>query len=316
MLLLMVLVYAALLWLLFGMLRLPAGRWTVTAAILIGIVGIGAVSLAMNYYHPYSSEARFATSDTPLRAAIRGKVVSVSVRNNMRVAEGDELYRIDPAAVLSQIAELEQRLRRAEAELANARVLQRRGGDWQAAVQGAQSDVDTLTAQLAEAQGVLAQTVVRAPAAGTIVAVRVHEGMQVEPADPAPLMRLAGSGTQQFVAAFKQNPLQSIKAGADVEIAFAAIPGKVFKGRVKGILNEESQPPLAKAQTGIAKFIDGGQGRVPVQVEILDDLSSYQLTRGVRGEVAVYSTQWRPMALVRRVLLRMRSWSNYAVVGG
>lgn len=316
MLLLMILTCAALLWLVFGILRLPGGRWTITAAILIGVVSIGALSLAMNFYHPYTNEARYTESDTPLRAAVNGKVIAVSVRNNARVAAGDELYRLDPEPAESRIAHLEQRLQRANSELANARALQRRGGDWGAAVDGAQSDVDALTAQLAAARDALEQTVVRAPAAGTVIGVRVREGMQIDPADPEPLMRLSGSGAWQLVAGFRENSLQSIKPGADAEIAFAAIPGKVFKGRVRQILSEESPAPMAEAPAGIAAFIEGGQGRVPVQVEILDDLASYQLTRSVRGEVAVYSGEWQPVAMVRRVLLRMCSWSNYAIIGG
>ena len=52
------------------------------------------------------------------------------------------------------------------------------------------------------------------------------------------------------------------------------------------------------------------QGRVPVQIDILDDLSEYQLPAGAKAEVAVYSESWKPFAIVRRVLLRMKSWQK------
>jgi hypothetical protein len=58
------------------------------------------------------------------------------------------------------------------------------------------------------------------------------------------------------------------------------------------------------------------QGRVPVQVEILDDMSEYQLPAGAKAEVAVYSENWKWLAIVRRVLLRMKSWQKFVFMAG
>jgi len=35
---------------------------------------------------------------------------------------------------------------------------------------------------------------------------------------------------------------------------------------------------------------------------------------GATAQVAVYSDHWRPLAAIRRILLRMKSWMNYVMI--
>jgi hypothetical protein len=42
-------------------------------------------------------------------------------------------------------------------------------------------------------------------------------------------------------------------------------------------------------------------------------LSSYQQPAGTTAQVAVFRDHWRPVAAIRRILLRMKSWMNYVV---
>jgi hypothetical protein len=37
------------------------------------------------------------------------------------------------------------------------------------------------------------------------------------------------------------------------------------------------------------------------------------LPPGAVAQVAVYSERWQPIAVVRRILLRMKSWMNYVI---
>ena len=48
-----------------------------------------------------------------------------------------------------------------------------------------------------------------------------------------------------------------------------------------------------------------------VRIDIEDDLSGYQLPTGAKAYVAVYSTTWKPVAIIRKVILRVMSWENY-----
>jgi multidrug resistance efflux pump len=126
---------------------------------------------------------------------------------------------------------------------------------------------------------------------------------------------------QELVAAFPQNGLQNIKAGYEAEITFDAIPGRAFKGKVKQVLTTVAQGQLLPNPSG--KLIDfdeiamlNRQGRVPVKIEISDDLSEFQLPAGGKAEVAVYSEHWQAVSIVRRILLRMKSWQKYVFIGG
>ncbi len=54
-----------------------------------------------------------------------------------------------------------------------------------------------------------------------------------------------------------------------------------------------------------------GDGRVIVQLEFKDDLSKFQIVPGSVGNVAIYTHHMHHLAVMRKVLLRMKSWMNF-----
>jgi len=52
-------------------------------------------------------------------------------------------------------------------------------------------------------------------------------------------------------------------------------------------------------------------GRVPVVIQVTDDMTEFDLPTGSRAMVAVYSDHFHHVAIMRRILLRMSSWQNY-----
>ncbi len=50
-----------------------------------------------------------------------------------------------------------------------------------------------------------------------------------------------------------------------------------------------------------------------VRVDLTDDMTGFRLPPDAVAQVAVYSGHWLPIAIVRRFLLRMKSWMNYVV---
>ena len=61
-----------------------------------GIALIGAPALGMNYNHPFTSQARFYFTTTPIIPGVSGLVIEVPVKLNASVKAGDVLFRIDP----------------------------------------------------------------------------------------------------------------------------------------------------------------------------------------------------------------------------
>ena len=54
-------------------------------------------------------------------------------------------------------------------------------------------------------------------------------------------------------------------------------------------------------------------GRAMVRIDLTDDMTGFRLPPGAVAQVAVYSEHWQPIAVVRRILLRMKSWMNYVI---
>ena len=52
-------------------------------------------------------------------------------------------------------------------------------------------------------------------------------------------------------------------------------------------------------------------GRIGVLIKLEEDLSKYHLPAGVAAEVAVYTEHVEHVAMVRKILFRMKSWQNY-----
>ena len=52
-------------------------------------------------------------------------------------------------------------------------------------------------------------------------------------------------------------------------------------------------------------------GRVVVLIELPEEVEAYNLPAGSMGGVAVYFEHWHEVALVRKILIRMKSWTYY-----
>ena len=51
-------------------------------------------------------------------------------------------------------------------------------------------------------------------------------------------------------------------------------------------------------------------------LDIVDDISGYQVPLGSSGEAAIYTEHFHDLSLLRKILLRMRSWQNYVFLEG
>jgi len=188
-----------------------------------------------------------------------------------------------------------------------------------AEIGGTNPTVARLQAELGNAEYDLAQTTVRAPTGGFVTQVALRPGMYVVPAPLRPVMVFVhtGANDQMLAAAFQQNALQRVKGGDDAEVAFEGIPGRVFKARVRELIDAiaagQVQPTGILQDLG-APHPDGGRALATIELE--EDVSAYQLPAGAAAEVAIYTEHWRHVALLRRILLRMRSWENYFFMEG
>jgi hypothetical protein len=133
--------------------------------------------------------------------------------------------------------------------------------------------------------------------------------MTATPSTPA--LVFIDSADSPFAASFPQYALQNVRSGDEAEIAFDGIPGRVFKGRVKLPADAIAQGQV-RAGGALLDPVDRARpGGVLTSFEITDDLSAYSLPPGATAQVAIYTRHWPQIAIIRRVMLRMRSWLNY-----
>ncbi|MBR9876291.1 MAG: HlyD family secretion protein [Vibrionaceae bacterium] len=179
-------------------------------------------------------------------------------------------------------------------------------------VGGENTQVAQLLAELRKAEFNLEQTVVRAPTNGYVTQLALRPGVMAVPLPLAPAMTFVHTeDTHYYTAAFRQNSLQRLKRGFEAEFMFRAIPGRVFRGEVVEVIPAigESQFQARGALVGTDALRTSG--RVFVKLKITDDLSEFHLPMGTAVEVAVYSDSFHHVSIMRKVLIRMKSWQNY-----
>jgi multidrug resistance efflux pump len=178
---------------------------------------------------------------------------------------------------------------------------------------GMNPEVRRIQAQLDRARWELEQAVVRAPTDGMVTQLLLRPGMRAVPLPLRPVMSFIHNeeGDNMLVGAFWQNSLQRIRAGDEAEVIFKAVPGRVFKGKVERVLPVLSQGQAQTSGTLLAVEAVPSPGKVPVVIELEDDLSQFHLPFGVVGSAAIYTEHAHHVAILRKILLRMVSWQNY-----
>jgi multidrug resistance efflux pump len=185
-------------------------------------------------------------------------------------------------------------------------------------IDGVNTTVARIRAELGDAQYDLDQTTVRAPTAGFVTQVSLRPGMYVVPAPLRPVTVFVNTGERDKAlgAAFQQNTLQRVKVGDEAEIAFDAVPGRVFKGKVRQVLDAIAAGQIQATGALMDFGAPTGGGRALAEIDILDDMSGYQIPLGAAAVVAIYTEHWHHVSVMRKILLRMQSWRNYIYLEG
>ncbi|ODT06701.1 MAG: secretion protein HylD [Mesorhizobium sp. SCN 65-20] len=183
---------------------------------------------------------------------------------------------------------------------------------------GVNTTVARLQAELSDAQFDLDQTVTRAMGPGFVTQVSLRPGMYAIPAQIRTSMFFVNTDKrdEELAAAFQQNSLQRVKPGDKAEVAFDAVPGRIFNGKVRNVVDAIMAGQLRGGFGLIEPDRPTDEGRAVAIIDVTDDMSEYQIPRGSTAQVAILTEHWEHVALLRRILLRMRSWENYVFLEG
>jgi multidrug resistance efflux pump len=237
-----------------------------------------------------------------------------------RINEGNEGARRRGNPEPFSIAELENKrgvylsaegtMQAAVARAEQARVV------YQSQIDGVHTSVARLRADLRDAEYNLELTTVRAPGPGFVTQLALRPGMYVVAAPFRPVMVFVHHDDRVLAAGFQQNALQRVRPGDEAEVAFDAVPGRIFKGKVARVLDAIATGQFQAAGT----LQDMGErppgGRAVATIDLDGDMSAYNIPGGAAAQVAVYTEHAHHFAIIRRILLRMRSWQNYVFFEG
>ena len=307
----LIIVYSMIMWIVFKVFKVPVNKWTSTTAVLGGVASIGFLLLMMGMYHPFTKEARIYSLTTPVLPTVKGRVIEVNVKNGDRIRKGDTLFRIDPEPFQYAVDQLVADVSLAVSSLEDATELFEKQFASAKDVERLQAAVDSLNAQLANARFELSETDVRAESDGFVAQVRLRPGVLAVPMPFSPLMTFVHDQDRFLLGGFQQNPLQNIQPDFRAEVIFTALPGKVFAASVVGVSDIMAQGQLLPDGRLIKLEGVTPPGRVLVRINVEDDLSGYVLPTGAKAYIAVYSDTWKPVAIIRQVILRVMSWENY-----
>ncbi len=311
---LLLLTYITLCWIIFKVFKIPVNKWSITTAVLGGVVMIGVLLMGMAYFHPGSRSARTYFVSTGIVPNVRGKVIEIDVTPNQPVKKGTVLFKIDPTPYKAKVEEIQAQLDFAQKRLEDTKRLLATAGGSKFDVYNWEKQVATAKAQLQKAQFDLDSCTVKAPADGFVSHMRVRPGQMAVTVPALPAMIFVDTSSVALIAGFGPEPIQNIKAGDPAEVIFPAIPGRTFQGKVERIL-----PVLAEGELNINRNMYSlnralPEGQIPVVIKLDKPLSELGLPYGVDAIAAVYGAQegfWSHVAIIRKILLRMMSWQYF-----
>src|SRR6516165_12605568 len=83
-----------------------------------------------------------------------------------------------------------------------------------------------------------------------------------------------------LAAAFQQNALQRVRAGDEAEVLFKGVPGRVFKAKVRLLIDAVAGGQLQSTGT-LANVVGPAAGdRALAILDIVDDISGYKIPLG------------------------------------
>jgi multidrug resistance efflux pump len=204
---------------------------------------------------------------------------------------------------VAKVEQLAAQLQAAKAREVNARLAL--GSE----INGVNTTVAQLNAQLEAAQWEFEQTTVRAAADGYVSTLALAVGARAVPLRGALSFILAKDIA--IVGLFDQNGFKSIKPGASVKLVFANQPGRVFYSSVKDVVRGIGQGQIAVSGTLARAETVGTSTTYPANIDIPKNMDPDMLRLGMVGTATVMSENAGPIGALATILLWVTAYAAY-----
>jgi multidrug resistance efflux pump len=185
---------------------------------------------------------------------------------------------------------------------------------YESQINGENTTVASVKAQLAQARYYLENTTMVAPEDGRVVNLQVRPGMVAGDYRIGAIASFICDGGRYLLANFNQESLKYVTNGQPVEVALNMYPGQIFPAKVQAIWKASSLGQLLPSGT-LPDFEppppQKPQGQYAVKI-VFDDPDQEKFTIGAQGAAAIYTGGMHGgWAAMRRIGIRSYSWLNW-----
>jgi multidrug resistance efflux pump len=214
--------------------------------------------------------------------------------------------------------DVEQWLTRVNAAQATADAavaqLERASLQYKSEINGVNTTVANMEAQLQQARYYLENTTLTAPEDGHVINLQVRPGMVSGIYRVGGIAAFIADADRYVLATFFQENLKYVKAGQSVEVSLDLYPGQIFSGTVDGIWRGNGVGQYLPSDD-IPKFqqppSNAAQGQYAVKIR-LDDADQFKFSIGAQGSAAIYTGgEQGAWAALRKISIRAHSWFNW-----
>ena len=246
---------------------------------------------------------------------VSGKVIEVLAKPLVPMKKGEVIFKIDPTSFEARVADIEAQLDLAKLRLSQSKRLVKAAAGSKYELQQYEAQVRSLEAKLKAARWDLAETIVRAPADGRVVALTLRPGQRVTSMPLRAFVTYVMDEQLGLVMGVHQNQLRHVSAGQRAEVVLKLFPGRVISAKVERVAYVSAQGQ--HAPSGHVPVIPLSQMAAPYGVVLtvdegeLDSSWINTIPGGAVGKAAVYTKAATMTHLIRKVMIRMDAWLNY-----
>jgi multidrug resistance efflux pump len=181
-------------------------------------------------------------------------------------------------------------------------------------IDGVNTTVANMEAQLRQARYYLDNTTLTAPEDGRIINLQVRPGMVSGIYRVGGIAALIADADRYLLATYFQENLKYVRAGQPVEVALDLYPGQIFAGKVDDIWRANGVGQYLPSDD-IPKFQPPPptvpQGQYAVKI-VLDEPDQSKFPIGAQGLAAIYTGgEHGAWAVLRKISIRAHSWFNW-----
>ncbi|MGB7931077.1 MAG: efflux RND transporter periplasmic adaptor subunit [Gammaproteobacteria bacterium] len=207
----------------------------------------------------------------------------------------------------AQVAADEAGIKEAQAELVRAEL------QYNSEINGVNTSVATIEAQLDLARFYLDNTLMVAPEDGYIINLQVRPGMVAGEVRFGAIASFICDADRYLLANYFQENLKYVKTGQEAEIAIDLYPGQIFTGKVEAIWQGSGAGqmlPSGQLPAFTYEPTEIPQGQFAVAIR-LDGADQSKFPIGTQGRAAIYTNPSSGFVALRRIGIRAYSWLNF-----